>query len=414
MPLISFEEARELIQKTAVSLQPETILLEKSVGYILAENVNSGIDYPTSDISAMDGYAVNSNDLNVTNSFPIAFEIPAGSVPRELEISKAARIFTGAVIPDGADTVVKQEDAKVTQDGRVILNPVPRGLNVRHCGEIFKKGQLLAQKGDAVTPALIANLATGSVTDVKIFPKPTMSILVTGSELVQLGQMPERGQTVDSNGVMLSALAAQDGLPVSKLIRTGDSLEQLKISLKAACESADVIVTSGGVSVGDYDLVAQAIAELGGTLVFHGVLQKPGKPLLTARIGSSWIIGLPGNPVAALVGWRLFVDPLTKMLMGCENAFVRDSVHAELTTTVRNNGKRPVFLQGNLFLDEGLLKVTDVSWKGSHDVVASGISNTLLYVGVGSENNPGDSVLCYPYRWKELAGLMQNEQNLAL
>jgi molybdopterin molybdotransferase len=213
---------------------------------------------------------------------------------------------------------------------------------------------------------------------------------------------------------MMNALAAKDGLPVSNLLRSGDTIEQLKSALTTTCESADLVVTSGGVSVGDYDLVAKAITELNGEILFHRVLQKPGKPLLAARIGNSWLIGLPGNPVAVVVGWRLFVSPLAELLMGSENVFNNDSVYAELTTTVRNKGKRPVFLQGNLYLEENQLKVSDVSWKGSHDIIAPGSSNTLLFMDSGAVNNPGDKVLCYPYRWKELDYLMKNELNREL
>ncbi|GBE29596.1 molybdopterin molybdenumtransferase [bacterium BMS3Bbin04] len=268
---------------------------------------------------------------------------------------------------------------------------------------------MLAKKGEIITPALIAALATGGNTTVKVFPRPSVSILVTGSELVQVGTKPERGQTVDSNGLMLSALAEQDGLPVTSLDRAGDSLEKHKSALSIACESADLVVTSGGVSVGDYDFVARAITESGGEILFHRVLLKPGKPILAARIGDTWIIGLPGNPISALVGWRLFVSPLAEMLMGCEGVFNRDSVLAELTDTVTNKGKRPVFLQGNLFLRDNRLKVADVSWKGSHDVVASGKANTLLFLESKAEVKAGESVLCYPNKWKELDYLMKND-----
>ncbi len=409
MALITFREARRLISETVESLQPESISLSKSAGLILAENVHSDANYPVNDISAMDGYAINAGDFEKNVSFPVAFEIPAGSNPGELEDGKAARIFTGAVIPNGADTVVEQEDAEVSEDGMVTLQRVSKGLNVRHRGEVIRDGQLLAKKGEIITPALIAALATGGNTTVKVFPRPSVSILVTGSELVQVGTKPERGQTVDSNGLMLSALAEQDGLPVTSLDRAGDSLEKHKSALSIACESADLVVTSGGVSVGDYDFVARAITESGGEILFHRVLLKPGKPILAARIGDTWIIGLPGNPISALVGWRLFVSPLAEMLMGCEGVFNRDSVLAELTDTVTNKGKRPVFLQGNLFLRDNRLKVADVSWKGSHDVVASGKANTLLFLESKAEVKAGESVLCYPNKWKELDYLMKND-----
>ena len=348
----------------------------------------------------MDGYAARASDLAAGAPLPVAFAVSAGEAAPPLPAGAAARIFTGAMLPAGSDTVVQQEVAEVRPDGRVVLPALPVGTNVRPRGEVFVVGSRVAAVGELVTPGRVGLLAAAGAARLTVIPRPRVAVVLTGNELVGVGSRPGPGQIRDSNGAMLAALAAEAGLVVTAVNTVGDELEATSAALARAAAGADLVVTTGGVSVGDRDLVPAAVGRLGGETVLHKVAMQPGKPILVARLGDAWLVGLPGNPVSALVGWRMFVRPLAEALAGDGAAFAEVGVTAELEAAVRNGGDRTQLRPAVLHRAGTGLTVSVRRWHGSHDVMAAAPANALARLEVGADLAAGAPVACYPLPWR--------------
>jgi molybdopterin molybdotransferase len=344
----------------------------------------------------MDGYAARHADLQLGLPLPVAFEIQAGHVSGPLPTGHAARIFTGAVLPTGADTVVPQEEAAVDDDGSVRLQPLPCGAHLRRRGEVLAAGSAVAGPGDPVTPHRIALLAAAGAHRVTVVPKPRVAVVITGSEIVPANEAPGPGQIRNSNGPMLSALARRAGLGVPTQRHAADTTVDLRRALQSAFEEADVVVTSGGVSVGDYDLVPEVARSLGGEVLFHRVAVKPGKPVLAVRTGDRWLIGLPGNPVSVLAGWRMFVRPLVRVLAGDTAAFEEPPVAAALEEPASVTGGRTELRPAVLSTGDASTRVRVLPWRGSHDLVAAAAANALARIEAHALHPAGDVVPCYP------------------
>ncbi len=333
--MLTIDEARARLAERAAPLPYAETSLATALGLRLAADAHADVEMPPADVSAMDGYAARASDLAAGAPLPVAFAVSAGEAAPPLPAGAAARIFTGAMLPAGSDTVVQQEVAEVRPDGRVVLPALPVGTNVRPRGEVFVVGSRVAAVGELVTPGRVGLLAAAGAARLTVIPRPRVAVVLTGNELVGVGSRPRPGQIRDSNGAMLAALAAEAGLAVTAMDTVGDELEATSAALARAAAGADLVVTTGGVSVGDRDLVPAAIGRLGGETVLHKVAMQPGKPILVARLGDAWLVGLPGNPVSALVGWRMFVRPLAEALAGDGAAF------AEVAGDRRARGGRP-------------------------------------------------------------------------
>lgn len=394
--MIAIDDARAAIAAAARPLPVRRVPLSEALGCRLAAPVFSGVDLPSADVSAMDGYAVRRADLAASAALPVLFEVPAGTVPPPLSQRAAARIFTGALLPGGADTVIEQELAEPAEGGEVRLQPLPAGSNVRRRGELFGAGEELARPGDMVTPQRVALLAAGGAVSVVVIPRPRVTVISTGSELAGPGTAHSPGQILDSNGPLLDALTRGAGLAPPRRLRVADDRQALRAQLERARAGADLLVTTGGVSVGDYDLVPGVVEELGGEILFHRVNQKPGKPVLAARLGGAWLVGLPGNPLAVLTGWRLYAFPLLRTLAGDPEAFDEELVAAELTAPAANAGRRTVLRPAKLVHGKARTRVTILEWKGSHDVAAGAAANALARLEPGVRLDAGEIVLCYP------------------
>ncbi|MCG6961967.1 MAG: molybdopterin molybdotransferase MoeA [Acidobacteria bacterium] len=394
--MLTIDEARSLLAARVEPLDPVEVPLRAALGCRLAAPAVADVDLPFADVSAMDGYAVRAADLEAGTPLPVAFEVPAGAVPERLPEGFAARIFTGAALPAGADTIVQQELAEPRADGRVLLAQCPTGTHVRRRGEVFPAGTTLLPAGAEVTPTTMALLAAGSPGRLTVIRRPRLTIVSTGSELASQGERPRHGQIRDANWPLLDAFARSQGLAPPSCRRVGDSASAVRATLAEALADADVVVSTGGVSVGDHDLVPEAVASLGGAVVFHKVSQKPGKPLLVARFPAGWLVGLPGNPLAVLVGWRLYVLPLVRALSGDAAAFDERPLIAALTTAAANREERthlrPAQLQGG---PEGL-RATIKTWEGSHDLVAGAGADALVRLEPGADLTAGSRVVCYP------------------
>lgn len=300
--MISVSEAKKIIQEHSLPLSPVYTALQDSVGLRLAEDVYSPIDMPSFNQSAMDGYAIYFDDFVAGKTLEVAGESQAGS--SELPIFKtgtAIRIFTGAPVPNGADTVVMQEQTERSGSQLSIKQTnLTKGLNVRLQGSEITEGSLALEKGNLLTPGAIGYLAGLGKTEVLTSPTPTVSIIVTGKELQQPGKPLQSGQVYESNSITLKTALHQLNIGNVQTQTVDDDIELLTAAVNKSLQTADLVLITGGVSVGDYDFVLPALANCGVTTLFHKVKQKPGKPLYFGKKNDTVVFGLPGNPASVL------------------------------------------------------------------------------------------------------------------
>ncbi len=391
-PMIPVAQAEQIILKLVRPVtEVESIDLTLATGRILANSIKSRVDFPHWDNSAMDGYAVKFADVrSSTPKHPITLEvvaeIPAGSPPqRELQSGEAARIFTGAIVPVGADTIVIQEHTqRVQQDFvKIQITPTARSF-IRQRGEYARIGDLLLAAGAVLNPPEIAILAAVGYSEVEVYRRPRVAILSTGDELVTPHQTLKPGQIVDSNQYALAAFVQQvGGIPISMGI-IPDDRAKLTAAMSEAIESADLVLSTGGVSVGDYDHVEEILAELGGDIRVRAVAIKPGKPLTVAKFdrGSQSVVyfGLPGNPVSALVSCWRFVQPAMAKLAGLPASSWQPTwIEAITTQDLTSDGKRETYLWGKLQLVEGRYNF----------VLAGGIHSSANLINLAGTNALG-------------------------
>jgi len=317
---ISVREARALVLEAARPLAPEIVPFELALGRVLAEAVVSGRTLPPADCSAMDGYAVRAADVAQPGArLRVVYEVAAGGLaPRVLAGGEAARIFTGAPIPPGADTVVRQEDTEARAGEVRVLVAVPRGESVREAGEDVRSGDRVLAPGGRIGPAEVGMLASLGHTLAHVHRRPRVAVLSGGDELVEPHEAPTHGRIVSSNAYSLAAQCREAGAIPNNLGIARDAPAELERLLRAGL-GADVLVSSAGVSVGDHDHVRPTLERLGVRLVFWGVEMKPGYPVTFGRAAGAdgaFVFGLPGNPVSAMVTFELFVRPLLLRLAG--------------------------------------------------------------------------------------------------
>ncbi|MBB1286595.1 molybdopterin molybdotransferase MoeA [Flavisolibacter sp. BT320] len=307
--MIFVREALERIQSNVRLLSPIAVPLRKARGLVLAEDVFAGIAIPAFNQSAMDGYAFRFADFVQSNELLISHEVAAGDPAKhQVAAQQAVRVFTGAAIPAGLDTVVIQEKTEV-QNNRLKItdNSLVQGRNVRLVGSEIKKGDLALAKETLLTPAAVGFLASLGVTQVSVFPNPVVHIIVTGNELQQPGRQFQAGQVYESNGEMLRAALDQLHIVSSTVTHVRDDKNVIATLLRTALASADLILLTGGVSAGDYDFVVQAAEECGVEKLFHKVAQRPGKPLYAGSKEGKMVFGLPGNPASVLTCFYNYV-----------------------------------------------------------------------------------------------------------
>ena len=374
MAMLPVKEAESvilgLVQPFDQQLDTEVVDLSAATGRILAAPVTSELDFPHWDNSAMDGYAVRYTDVQSCNAdYPavleIVEEIPAGYQPQcSIQPGQAARILTGTCMPQGADTVVMQERTKREENHVFILEaPQPQAF-VRHRGAFYQARMPLLKPGITLGAPEIAVLAAAQCTKLPVYRRPRVAILSTGNELVTPEQPLQPGQIVDSNQYALAALVTQMGGVPQPLGIVPDEPEALKSAIAQAVSWADIVLSTGGVSVGDYDYVDQILAELGAEIHIRSVAVKPGKPLTVATFnpltkGESkrpvLYFGLPGNPVSALVSCWRFVQPAMKKLSGLPpEAWEPMFVQAQTCHDLRSDGRRESYLWGRLLLNAGV------------------------------------------------------------
>ncbi len=319
MTLMPVADALQRVLAEAQPLADELVPLNDALGRVLTADVAALRTQPPAAVSAMDGFAVRATDIaKAPATLKVIGEVAAGHpFPGEVGPNQAARIFTGGVMPAGSDTVVIQELTTRAGDSVIIQKPAARGRNVRNQGIDFAQGQILLSKGRRLTDRDLMLAAAMNHPRLQVHRRPKVAVLGTGDELVSPGQTPKSGEIVYSNGFALTALARNEGAEVHDLGIARDRIEEIAAAVRRAREwRADVLVTSGGASVGEHDLVQRALAAEGLDLSFWRVALRPGRPMMHGRLGGMQVLGVPGNPVSSYVCAFLFLVPLLRRLAG--------------------------------------------------------------------------------------------------
>ncbi|MEX2334126.1 MAG: gephyrin-like molybdotransferase Glp, partial [Pseudohongiella sp.] len=304
-----------LLDDARLRIAPETVALSQADARVLLRDVVAGCDVPPWDNSAMDGYAVDSRALHIDTSLMVSQRIPAGTAPGALVPGSAARIFTGAPMPDGADAVVMQENCRAEGDRVFVSKPVVPGENVRRQGADVPLGSVLLRAGHRLRPQDVGLLAATGQSSVLVGKRPRVALMATGDELIEPGQPLRPGQIYNSNAYMLAAMLRVLGIDPIDIGRVPDSLAETEAALRRTAQQVDCIITTGGVSAGEEDHVRAALQRCG-RLTLWKLALKPGKPFAYGQIDNTVLFGLPGNPVSAFVTFLLLVRPALLAMMG--------------------------------------------------------------------------------------------------
>ena len=345
--MIDYQQALKAICANITPLTPVQVPLAEGLGRVLAEDVYSKLELPPADNSAMDGYAYTFSGVVDGCLTEVGFLPAGGSFSATIRGGEALRIMTGAPLPAGCDTIVPVEEIEQLGNNRIRLRKqLQRGANIRYRGEELKAGEKILTAGQQLDPAAIGMLASAGIAEMTIYPAPRVAILSTGDELVELGEAPDNGKIINSNAHLLAACLRQDGYTPILLGIAKDQPGELEAWLRKGLD-ADMLITTGGVSVGDRDLVQQTLSDIGFKTIFWKVAAKPGKPTLFGLIGRQPVFGLPGNPAASAATYELFARPALRLLAGQRYPF-SPTLKVKLAAPLKAGGKRLHFLWGNL------------------------------------------------------------------
>jgi molybdenum cofactor synthesis domain-containing protein len=384
--LIEHPEAVRLVLENTHRLPAESVQLVEARGLALAEDLKARFDSPPFDNSAVDGYALRSADAEAGRSFRVVDEAPAGRpAAKSVGEGEAIKIFTGGVIPEGSDAVVMVENTSGWGEEFELKKAATPAQNVRGSGEDVREGDVILRAGTEIGPPEIALAATQGYGELGVHRRPRVVVLSTGTELVEPGERElEPGEIYDSNSFAVIAQAQEIGARARRIGATSDDAQVVRDTLKEALETADVVVTSGGVSVGEKDLVKGTMLELGVEQVFWGVKFKPGKPLFFGVRDGASVFGLPGNPVSAMVCFELFVRPALAKMMGREERG-RPRVQVYFEEEVRNHFGRTHAMRVSLEQTERGWLARSVGAQGSGLVSSLTKADALALIGPESE-----------------------------
>lgn len=403
--MISTEKATQTIVKNVKRLSSESRPLNKALGYVLAADLIPAINVPLFDNSAMDGFAIHKSDLQSKQIICVINEVRAGQVVKQVVRKGAAvSIMTGSPIPKGTAAVIPIENTTYTPSPLVgdlpaslkssqrrqaggrgegknfllsfkILKPVMKGANIRSKGEDIKKGSVLIKKGTVLKPIHIGLAASIGQAKLKVFRKPKVALIVSGDEIKKPGRKLKKGQIYDSNSFLLTSLLRSLGIDFILKRRAYDNLNQMVKVLKEALKKTDIILTTGGISVGKYDLAKPALEEIGAVCHFNKVKQKPGKPLSFFTYKNKAVVSLPGNPVAVAVCFELYVRPALLKLGGYSSLYRKD-VQARLGANLKKKRGRKTWLRVSLTQKNGTLIAKPTGVQGS------GVLTSMLADGI--------------------------------
>jgi molybdopterin molybdotransferase len=390
--LISLQEAQALVLARAARLPAESLRLEAAAGRVLAEPALAVVDLPPFRSSAMDGYAVRSGDTPGT--LPVVFRIAAGAPARRpLRPGEAMAIATGGVVPEGSDAVVQHERVVENDNTVSISEHVVSGANIRLPGLDVAAGEVVVDAGVRLGPAQVGALAAAGVAEAVCTRRPCVAVLTTGTELRPPGAVLGPGEVYEANGVMLAAQLVSAGAEVRRLEAVADEPEAHARAIEEGLEH-DVLVTSGGVSVGPHDLVRRVEERLGVEEVFWRVAVRPGKPVSFGVRGRTLVFGLPGNPVSTLVGCELFVRPALLALQGAADPGPRYASGRLASTVSRNPARDDLVRARSSVADDGVV-LAPVSGQESHMIVRAAEADALVLVPRGEGELPAGSSVRY-------------------
>lgn len=385
--MISVEEAFKLVQdhiNTTDKTEHRSVL--KSRAYTLSKNINSPINMPPFRQSAMDGYAL---CLHKDMRYTIIDEVKAGDGHHPvLKEGEAVRIFTGSAVPDTANSVMMQEKTNREDNKLFLTSPAVINDNIRPLGEQVQKDALALKKGTQINSAAIGFLTTLGISEIEVFSKPSIAIITTGNELIEAGQALTYGKIYESNSGMLMSALQSLGFEDITISKVKDDYNSTVIALEKAISENDMVLISGGISVGDYDFVGKALLELGTEQIFYKVKQKPGKPLFFGKKGNTPVFALPGNPASALSSFYIYVQPSLQLLSGNID-FSLTRVTATLSANFSKKGNRAQFLKASLKNGE----VTIMEGQSSAMLNTFAMANAFVYVPADvNDIDKGDSV----------------------
>lgn len=381
--MLTVDEAQAKIFEKITPGPTETVALNQAFGRSLSEAIRATRSQPPANMSAMDGYAIRASDVgDIPTVLTVIGEAPAGTpFMGNIQPGEAVRIFTGGEIPNGADTVVIQENTRTRDDQPdkvYIIETTPKGKNIRQKGLDFEDGDIIQPAGQVIRARNIALLAAANVNPLPVYCKPKVALISTGNELVTAGQPLRGNQIINSNTPMLSASITQAGAEPVDYGIIPDDLEQISKILQKAVSECDFIITVGGASVGKYDYVLQALETLNYQAGFWKVAMRPGKPLMFGQLEGKPVFGLPGNPVSAFVSSYLFVLPAIKQAMGHPQP-IPDKQNAMLSEPIDDNGARQSYLRATTWVDSaGVRRVQPLKQQDSSALSSLVSANCLI------------------------------------
>ncbi|URM36613.1 molybdopterin molybdotransferase MoeA [Flavobacterium anhuiense] len=388
--MIEVKEALEIVAANSSVLSTQKISVQKALGYVLAETIYSPISMPPFRQSAMDGYAFIHSRRHQFDVIGISQAGDHANV--KLKENQAVRIFTGAYVPNDADTVVMQEHVMVNGDSILIAKMPEPFANVRNKGEQIIAEDVVFDANTLITPAAIGFLACLGITEITVYKKPKVAILVTGNELVKPGKKLSKGKIYESNSVMLQAALQTIGINKVKVHRVKDSLKATKKVLQPILKKNDIVLISGGISVGDYDFVKEALLKNGVEELFYKINQKPGKPMFFGSKKDTLVFALPGNPASSLTNFYIYVYPAVKNKMGFSNTHLPKIVR-KLENDIVNDTGKTLFLKA-LYNETS---VTILEGQASSMLNSFAIANGLVIVPHDTESiTKGTSVTILP------------------
>ena len=411
--MIPISEALKIIERETPALSFETVNLEDSVGRVLAETVTADMDLPPFDRSQMDGFAVRAEDVK---DAPVKLKVIGESVAGRgfdgrMNAGEAVRIMTGARVPAGADAVQKVELTRENKEFVEIQEPAKLGQNINKFASEIENGTKVFEPGEIITEQMIAAIASFGYAQLKVFRQPKVSIFSTGSEIVEIHEKPQKDQIRNSNSMMLKVLAKQAGANAGILPQVHDDFETLErhiadaVGLKSqapspesqVCKSeirnpkSEILIITGGVSVGDYDFTKPVLRALGAEIFFEKVSLKPGKPTVFARLGDVLIFGLPGNPVSVAVTFYLFARRAIRLLQSAKDAGLK-SGYAVCADRIKGAKERDSFLPVSLSTDKrGRLMIESLRFSGSSNFIAFARADALVFVPQGRNLEKNDT-----------------------
>ncbi len=390
--MISYETSQNMLSLLPIgALRTERVFLSHALGRTLAEDITASEDYPTHPTSAMDGYAILHTDLSDYKALAILGDNPAGADEiASVESSICIKTFTGSLMPNGSDTLIPIENVSVREGKIIIEKPVPLGFAVRPIGESYRKGEILIPKGTKIGFAEIGVMAGINQVMITVVQRPRVSIIATGSEILDIGETQQHaGQIRSSNSYTLQALVAQLGGECVQMGIVCDDKNTIMERFDEALRSSDIVVSSGGVSVGDYDFVKHIVPKLGAEVIFKGVNIKPGQHVMVAQRGTKFVVSLPGFAYSSTVTFILYVAPLMARMMGCTNPY--EPIEATLKVPFAKRSNKSEFTACNLTFEDGRYWVDFEGKKTGSSAILTNLLGCAALMICGEEDGDLDA-----------------------